>query len=132
AGGRLASRPLAYAADVLARRGALGSRKQPRRAARHRRPPRRVRHPALQPRAGRCHLLRLPGRARSPRVPAPRPPTDLVAALPVRRCPARPAPLAYVAAARPAGRTAAPRGAHGPPAVPGRLASLRPAIASGS
>ena len=60
--------------------------------------------------AGRCHLLRLPDRARRARVPVPDPAADLVAALPGRRRPARAAPLADLAALRrPGGRAPAGR-----------------------
>jgi Phytanoyl-CoA dioxygenase (PhyH) len=47
-----------------------------------------------------------------------------VAAVPVRRCPARAPHLAHLAAVRRPGRAVARRGAHGPLAVPGRLVSL--------
>jgi hypothetical protein len=64
------------------------------------RQPWRIRHPPLRPAARRCYLLRLPDRARSTRVPVPGPPADLVAAVPVGRCPARTANLAHVTALR--------------------------------
>ena len=59
------------AAHLLAPGGPLVPRGHPGRAARHRRRPRRLRHPALQPGAGGCHLLRLSTVHAAPGFPHP-------------------------------------------------------------
>ena len=62
---------------------------------------------------------------RRPRLPLPRPAAGAVAALPVRRCPARAPDLAHLPALRRPRGGIARRVGHGPPALPRRLAPLR-------
>ena len=115
---RLPPRRVVHAPDVPRRPGQVVPRGHARRAARHRRPPRRLHDPRLGAGTRRRRVLphaHAARRRRRRRHPAP---AGAVGALPRRRHRPRPAPVADVAAVPRARRRAAGRRADGPPAVP--------------